>query len=171
VALAAARHARAAGVRVVLNVAPLPGRIGDDLLELVAIADVLVANETEASGLTGVDAGDGAGAAARLRALGPDAVVVTLGARGAVTADASGVRAVPAFPVEAVDTVAAGDAFCAELAVALAACAGDLTAAATRACAAGSLATTRPGAQTSLPTRSEVDAFLSARTRGPVHAP
>jgi ribokinase len=164
-ALAAARAAVAAGARIVLNVAPLPATVGDDLLELVGMADVLVANELEAAGLALRARGNGH-PAAMLRGLGPDAVVVTLGEQGAVTADVSGVRSVPAFPAAVVDTVAAGDAFCAELAVSLEDGA-DLETAATRACAAGSLATTRPGAQTSLPTRAEVDDLLA---EGRIHA-
>src|SRR5581483_11501547 len=121
--LAAARLARQAGARVVLNAAP-PRPGPDDLLPaLLEATDVLVVNEAEALALLGVE-GAGAGGwpavAVALRRLGPPAAVVTRGAAGAVGVDADGEPFVaPPYPVEAVDTVGAGDAFCAELAVAL----------------------------------------------------
>jgi ribokinase len=71
----------------------------------------------------------------------------------------------PAFSVQAVDTVGAGDAFCGALAVALAErqdAADDLTQAIRFASAAGALAVTRNGAIPSLPTRQEVEALLRA---------
>ncbi|MFC7309627.1 ribokinase [Streptomyces monticola] len=159
--LAAARAARTAGARVVLNAAPLP-RQPSVLADLLAYVDVLVVNESEAQGLLGGPPGpDGwLGHAGRLRGLGPGTVVITLGAAGAVAVDGTHRHTQPGFPVEALDAVGAGDAFCAELAHAL----GDgaaLQAAVRRACAAGALATTRPGAQAALPTRAEVDALLT----------
>jgi ribokinase len=66
-------------------------------------------------------------------------------------------------PVTAVDGTAAGDAFCAALVVSLLE-GRDRGGALQRACAAGALAASRPGAQPSLPTAAEVDALL-ARTR------
>ncbi|MFI5527524.1 ribokinase [Kitasatospora sp. NPDC051853] len=171
--LAAARSAKAAGVPVVLNAAPLPTEIGADLRELIAAADVLVVNEVEAAGLLGGDGGgDGVGEVvgvpAALGRFGPGEVVVTLGSRGAVHTgpDGAGVR-VPAFAVEAVDAVGAGDAFCAALAVARAEGTTDLGTAVRRASAVGALATTGRGAQGALPTRAEVDAFLAGRTGVP----
>jgi ribokinase len=159
-ALAAARMASAADVAVVVNAAPLPP-VSQDLLDLIGLADVLVVNETEAAGLTGIDAVSDSEAAARaLLALGPGAAVITLGRRGAVAADGTGVNEVPAFAVEAVDAVGAGDAFCAELAIARAGGALDVATATRRACAAGALATTRIGTQSALPRRAEVDRLL-----------
>ncbi|WP_331767898.1 ribokinase [Embleya sp. NBC_00896] len=162
--LAAARAARAAGVPTVLNAAPLPP-FDDVLRALLGETDVLVVNETEAAGLLGA-AGipavpDWAAQADALRALGPDLVVITLGAEGAVAADGHEHVAQGGFPVAAVDTVGAGDSFCAELTLALGAHA-DPAEALRRACAAGALATTRHGAQSALPTRAEVDALLAA---------
>jgi ribokinase len=82
--------------------------------------------------------------------------VVTLGAEGCLVLVDDLARRVPAYPVEAVDTVAAGDAFSAALAVALSEdC--DLLDAATWAAAAAALTVTRPGAQNSLPRRGEID--------------
>jgi ribokinase len=160
--LAAARIARQAGARVVLNAAP-PSPGGDELLPaLLEATDVLVVNEAEALALLGAGRtrdGDWAAVAVALRGLGPAAAVVTRGADGAVGVDAEGAPFVaPPYPVRAVDTVGAGDAFCAELAVALAGGA-DLVAAVGRGCAAGALATRGHGAQAALPYRAEVDSL------------
>ncbi|GAA2251859.1 ribokinase [Kitasatospora cystarginea] len=168
-ALAAARAARTAKVRTVLNAAPMPP-FDDQLRQLLAHTDVLVLNRTEATDLltaagliaTAPPTGAWPRLAAALRQLGPDLVVITLGADGAVAATADGHLSHPGYPVDVVDTVGAGDAFSAALTLALAAHT-PLTTALRHACAAGSLATTRPGAQTSLPTRTEV-ALLAAST-------
>ena len=120
-------------------------------------------------------ADDQSGLIAALRARFADqTVVLTLGEKGSVYIDAGGGEAVggeesagwddvlvrqPAFPVEAVDTTAAGDTFTGYLLAALAA--GEVPATAMRlAAAASALAVTRPGAAPSIPTRPEVDAFL-----------
>ncbi|WP_034086908.1 ribokinase [Streptacidiphilus albus] len=168
-ALAAARTARRAGVLTVLNAAPLP-TVDDELLELLRSVDVLVVNQSEALGLL-PDAGRpeaGPDCAAALLGLGPTVAVVTLGEAGAAAAEGLEALVEPGFRVDAVDAVGAGDAFCAQLALALGARVG-LPEALRRACAAGALATTRAGAQAALPTSAEVDALL-ARTGGGVHA-
>ncbi len=152
--IVAARIARAAGTRVVLNPAPVVAHPP----ELLALADVLVVNEVEAAMLAG-----GTHPAAQARTLlgGRELAVVTLGEQGAVFATASGeAGVVEAFPVQAIDSVGAGDAFCAALAVAL--CEGQAAGAAVRfAAAAGALAVTVAGAATSLPRREAVDRLLS----------
>lgn len=152
--IVAARIARAAGTRVVLNPAPVVAHPP----ELLALADVLVVNEVEAAMLAG-----GTHPAAQARTLlgGRELAVVTLGEQGAVFATASGeAGVVEAFPVQAIDSVGAGDAFCAALAVAL--CEGQAAGAAVRfAAAAGALAVTVAGAVTSLPRRAAVDRLLS----------
>ncbi len=162
---AALRLAKAGGVITVLN--PAPAAPLDPAT--LAMVDVLVPNEFEASSLTGeaVDGVEGAvRAARRLLSLGCGSVIVTLGARGAVHVDARGILTVAALPVTAVDTVAAGDAFCAGLVAALAA--GEPREAALgRATAAGALATTLAGATTSLPTKAAVDRLLF-ESGGPV---
>jgi ribokinase len=159
---AALRAARAAGATTILNPAPVAGPLPAGLLSLV---DVLVPNEGEATALAApspaapsiLSPADAASALAERRA---GAVIVTLGAAGSLLArPGAPVRLVPAFPVEAVDTTGAGDAYCGALAAALAGGAG-LEAAMRRASAAGSLATTRPGAVPSVPTAAEVDALL-----------
>ncbi|MHA6757050.1 ribokinase [Streptacidiphilus sp. PAMC 29251] len=171
--LAAARTGRAAGALTVLNAAPRP-EPQPLLAELLREIDVLVVNETEAAGLLGIDHHDDVldwtVHADRLRGLGPETVVITLGAAGAVAVGPLHRHHQPGFPVHAVDAVGAGDAFCAQLSIALGA-GTPLPEAVRRACAAGALAATRAGAQSSLPTRAEVDALLAAVLVADVPAP
>jgi ribokinase len=93
-------------------------------------------------------------------ASGADAVILTLGERGALLAQAGGTQAFPAFRVTAVDTTAAGDAFMGGLAVALAE-GRSLAESIGWGNAAGALAATRLGAQPSLPTRRAVEKLLA----------
>ena len=154
--LAAAKVAHQAGVRVILNPAPAPPNLlPTELLELV---DIITPNESEAALLTGTQ-GSTEPAARRLTEQGAGAVIVTLGARGALIVTLDTQELVPAFSVNAVDTTAAGDAFNGGLAVALAQ-GRRLVEAVRFANACGALATTRLGAQPSLPTIGEVEAFL-----------
>jgi ribokinase len=116
---AAVRAAHDAGVRTVVTLAPAQA-VPDELL---AGLDPLLVNEHEAGFLLGDDdvAEDPEECARRLLSLGPRSVVITLGAAGAVVADATGVWRTPAGTVdEVVDTTGAGDAFAGALAAALA---------------------------------------------------
>jgi ribokinase len=141
---------------VILNPAPAP--TGPLPASLLGQVDVLTPNEHEAALLTGEQ--DPEKAAAALLNLGVKTVVVTLGGAGALLAtSAAGIVRIPAFPVEPVDTTAAGDAFNGGLAVALAH-ARTMEAAVRYASAVGALAVTRMGAQPSLPTADEVTDFL-----------
>jgi ribokinase len=147
-----ARAARAVGTTVILNAAParaLPAQ----LLEAI---DVLVVNEGELAAITGVH-GD---LEAALASLNTPCVVVTLGARGCCARIGGELLHQAAYPVAAVDTTAAGDTFCGTLAAALAAGEGHVDAL-RRASAASALVCTRPGAQSSVPARAEVDALLA----------
>lgn len=127
--------------------------------------DVLLPNRTELASLAGTavprSVEEVVAAARRLRGAG--AVLVTLGADGALLLEGAAALHIPARAVRPVDTTAAGDAFCGALAVALAE-GRPLDAAARWACAAAALSTTRAGAQPSLAGRAEVDAFLAARS-------
>lgn len=148
-------RARAAGARTLLNAAPARP-LPDGLL---ALTDILVVNETEASALANVSV-DGvssaARAAVRLKSSGPATVAVTLGEQGAVLASGEDRWFVHPYRVEVVDSTAAGDAWVGALAAEL--CAGrDLLVAAVFASAAGALTTTRKGAQAALPDRTEVE--------------
>lgn len=153
---AALASGRAAGATTVLNPAPAVGALDRGLLRL---CDVIVPNEHEAVALTG--AASPAAAASELGALSDGAtVVVTCGERGAIVWREGRETSVPAFRVDAIDTVAAGDAFCGSLAAALAGGAA-FDDALRRASAAGALAATVRGALRSLPTRAEVDELLA----------
>jgi ribokinase len=175
---AVARAARAAGARVLLNAAPSADARDPAFSALLRDVDVLVVNEVEAAALVGTPEASTAApagsagrastpaapdwpivAARRLCALGPAAVVITLGARGAVGHDVAGDWIQPAFPVEAIDTTGAGDAFCGAIAAALAGGLG-LRDAVRWGTAAGALATTAVGAQSALPTRAALDRML-----------
>jgi ribokinase len=151
-------EARRQQVTTVLNPAPVQPLDA----EILGLVDYLTPNEHEAARLTelGVDTLEDAGAAAsRLRASGARVVLVTLGDRGVLACEGESIVHFPAFPVEAVDTTAAGDAFNGALAVGLAA-GGSLEQAIPLANAAAALACTKRGAQDSLPRREEVEAFL-----------
>ena len=151
-------EARRHGVTTVLNPAPVQPLDAD----LLALVDYLTPNEHEAARLAGrpVDSLESAGEAAnRLLADGAGVVLVTMGQQGVLACDGESVVHFPAFPVNAVDTTAAGDAFNGALAVGLAA-GGTLEQAIPLASAAAALTCTKRGAQDSLPERAEVEAFL-----------
>jgi ribokinase len=147
-----AAAARTAGGRVLLNPAPVRP-LPDELLEQV---DVLVPNRVELAQLAGGPVPRTVEEAARLAGrLAARAVVVTLGADGALVVEDGQVGHLPAVPVRPVDTTAAGDAFCGGLADALAAGAG-LQDAARRAVRVAAAACLRRGAQASLPTPADL---------------
>jgi ribokinase len=157
---AAIAIARKHGVLTVLDPAPAPTQPLPP--ELLAV-DVLSPNQTEAESLTGIAVAgpaDAERAAAVLHARGARLVVIKLGEQGALASEGGGNSIhVPAPRVNVVDTTAAGDAFTAALAVSLVE-GHPLAEATRRACAAGSLATTRRGAQDAMPTREEVVRML-----------
>ncbi len=161
-------RAREAGHLVIWNLAPTLSR--EPRADALAAADYLVCNRNELAAVTGAAAADAAlmddaeigRRAALVLARGPGNVVVTLGGRGSLCAGSDGISRQEAFEVEAVDTVGAGDCYCGVLAAGLAA--GLLvTAAVRRASAGAAISTTRRGAQDSMPTAAEIDAFLSSR--------
>lgn len=157
---AGAAAARAAGTLVLLNAAPARELAAD----LLALVDLLIVNEHEAAALADRPAGDPDDLAGRLLGLVP-AVVVTLGAAGALYRTAAGRREhVPAVPARVVDTTAAGDTFCGVLAAELAA--GRPVPVAMRwASAAASLGVQTAGAIPSIPDRAAVAARLPAHWR------
>lgn len=150
-----AREARDQGVKVVLNAAPAQP-LDDALLALV---DVLIVNEGELACV----ANHRGTIAECLQRVPVPTVVVTLGAHGCCARVGATYLMQPAFAVEAVDTTGAGDTFCGVLVAALSEGNG-LAAAMRRASAAGALACTSAGAQSSIPTRESVAGFLHHQT-------
>src|SRR5438105_12904170 len=150
---AALRLGRERGAITILNPAPVPATP----LTVLPRVDYLTPNGGEAERLGG--AADPARAARTLREAGAGTVIVTLGGDGVLAYGAETLR-VPAFTVDVVDTTAAGDAFNAGLAVALAE-ARPLRAALVFASATAALACTRRGAQASLPSRAPVERLIA----------
>ncbi len=154
----AAALAKQMGARVLLN--PAPARPLPD--GLLSQADYVLPNETELGHLTDLPVTDLASAEGAARVLldrGPGAVIVTLGANGALLLTRDTVVHVPPFSVKVVDTTAAGDAFIGGFAAALLRSL-PLEEAVRYANACGALATTKFGAQPSLPGRAEVEVLL-----------
>ena len=149
------------GTPVIFNFAPAR----DFARERLASVHTLVVNENEAATLSGMPVGDeheARRAAEALRDTGADVVIVTLGPAGSLVVNADGVSRVEAFPVDAVDTTAAGDTYCGCLAVALAE--GKSFEDSVRFASAGAaISVGRMGAQPSAPRREEIDRFLGSR--------
>lgn len=151
----AASIARAAKTRVMLNAAPARTLPRD----LLALLDVLIVNRGEAALIAGRPAAEDPELLAKmLQERGVPEIVITLGGDGALHAGERATR-VPAFHVEPVDTVGAGDAFAGAFAAGIAS--NMPTETALRfAAAAGALATTKQGAIPSLPTRDAIMQLL-----------
>jgi ribokinase len=158
------RSAMERGVRCIVNPAPaLPADLG-----LLALADYLILNETEAEVIAGRQVQSQADLNACVDALldrGFRRVILTLGARGAVLASRSSRVHVPAFQVSVTDTTGAGDAFIGSLAVFLGEGMPDEEAV-TRANLYAALSTTRTGTQKSFARRAEFEAELTRRRPG-----
>jgi ribokinase len=156
--LEAFRIAREARVRTILNPAPAAA-LPEELLQ---ITDICVPNESEMELLIGrtlATTDEIAAAARELIRRGPPTVIVTLGENGVLIVTDDAYEHVPAVPVEAVDTTGAGDAFIGALAVFLA---EDrmLPAAVRWAAAAAALSVTKLGAQSSFPSRADVEGLF-----------
>lgn len=155
-------RARAAGVRTLLNAAPF--RAGSEAL--LPLCDLLVVNALEAQALVLETSARTRGEASpeelaqALRAQGPQAVLVSLGAEGLCWVDADGARRQPCRKVQAVDTVGAGDTLVGALVTALSE-GQPVDAALAFAQAAAALAVSRTGVQDAMPRREEVEQLLS----------
>lgn len=158
----AAQAAQKAGVKVIFDPAParnLPP-------EIYPLIDIITPNAVEAGQLVGFEVNNpetAAQAADILRQRGVNTVIIKLGAQGVFCGTAKETFFTPAFSVQAVDTVAAGDAFNGGLAAALAQ-GYSLQQSILWGAAAGALSATKSGAQSSLPRSDEFDAFLTAHT-------
>lgn len=152
----ALRLARIAGATTILNPAPAAGLEGPTL----DLGDVLTPNEGELATLVG---GEGSPSAMARRLLGAEpgtrAILVTLGAKGALLVDSGRPLKIPAPRVRAVDTVGAGDALNGALAAGLAA-GLDLDEAARRAVVAAALSVTKTGAREGMPSADELERAL-----------
>lgn len=152
-------RAREAGLTTMLNTAPYKA----EARGLLRHVDILVANEVEAGDLaewaSAVTEENASDVVARLRARGPQTVIVTLGAAGVIVATGAQVTVIPAPRVHVVDTTGAGDCFTGAFAAALVG--GEtIEQAARRAVAAASYSTTIFGATTGMPTTEQLDAFV-----------
>jgi ribokinase len=155
---AAAKLGREKGATVILNPAPAPSNPLPE--SLYPFVDILTPNETEAQILTGEKTPESA--AKKLLEWGLKMVIITLGKDGALLATKTEpMRRIMGFRVQAVDCVAAGDAFNGALAVALGT-EKPLDDAIRYAHAAAAVSVTRHGAQPSLPTAQEVEKFLKS---------
>ncbi|NIY83035.1 ribokinase [Vibrio hepatarius] len=155
----AAQVAKQAHTTVILNPAPAKA-LSDELLSCV---DIITPNETEAEVLTGIEVIDDATAQEAANALhrkGIDTVLITLGAKGVWLSRAGQGELIAGFRVKATDTTAAGDTFNGALVTGLLEQL-PLKSAIKFAHAAAAISVTRFGAQTSIPSREEVDAFLA----------
>ncbi len=156
---AAAKYAKQRGARVILDPAPAPSDgLPDELLRAV---DILTPNESEAALLAGLPpkpltAAEAGEIARTLQAKGTATVIVKLGEQGCLLVDGKEQKLIPAPKVKAVDTTAAGDVFNAALAVGLSE-GQDLATACAFAVKAGAVSVTRRGAQSSAPSRDEVE--------------
>jgi ribokinase len=153
-------RAAAAGHTVIWNIAPtVSARPADVTLSRL---DYLICNRNELAALTGRTEMAVEEAMHIPLGWGVKNLLVTLGGDGSLCDGAAGFHRQEAFPVEAVDTVGAGDCFCGVFAVAL--CEGAGVPEALRlAAAAAAISCTRRGAQDSMPRRAEIDDFLRRR--------
>jgi ribokinase len=157
------RFARAHNIRCIVNPAPaLPANLAE-----LSVADYFIPNEIEAERVTGVPVrsiDDAERCAAALLQQGFSRVVITLGGRGSLFATPASVDLIAPFPVSAVDTTGAGDAFIGSLAVFLAEGLPEKDAL-TRASLYAALSTTSSGAQKSFVTRADFAAQWARRGR------
>ncbi|MGL5335086.1 MAG: ribokinase [Enterovibrio sp.] len=160
--LKAAQAAKSANTSVILN--PAPARALPD--ELLKCVDFITPNETEAQVLTGITVHDDKSAQQAADALhnkGIKTVLITLGSKGVWLSQNGRGQRIAGFVVKACDTTAAGDTFNGALVTGLLE-EMPLESAIKFAHAAAAISVTRFGAQTSIPTRAEVEAFLIAHS-------
>ncbi len=171
-ALRALELARAAGVRTILNTAPMRADFDPAML---ALTDILVPNETEFAALVNLlpqfaettfdeaalAALSGDALHALCRRMGPPVVLVTLGARGCFLSTPERHVSIPAVGgIKVVDTTGAGDAFVGAFAAGVVEFGGDLERAARFANVAAAISVTRPGTAPAVARRAEIEALL-----------
>ncbi len=147
------------GTKVILNPAPAK-EISDELLSHV---DILIPNESELSLLSNKSVTDIKSAEVAAKDLlkhGIETIIVTLGENGALIVDSKQATHVNTYQVDVADTTAAGDSFIGGFSSALLQN-KSLEESVRYGCACGALATTKFGAQPSIPTKEEVEKFIS----------
>ncbi|MDT2596408.1 ribokinase [Enterococcus dongliensis] len=149
--------ARSAGVKTILNPAPALENVPEELLK---VTDMIIPNETETEILTGIEVTDEdslKAAADHLHQLGIEAVIITIGSKGAYY-DVQGRNGIiPAFKVDAVDTTAAGDTFIGAMSSVLMKDFSNLEQAIKYGNKASSVTVQRFGAQPSIPYKNELN--------------
>lgn len=148
--------AREAGVKTILNPAPALEDVPEELLR---VTDMIIPNETETEILTGIQVSDEASlkaAAEHLHQLGIEAVIITIGSKGAFYDVQGRSGIVPAFKVNAVDTTAAGDTFIGAMSSVLEKDFSNLEEAIEYGNKASSVTVQRFGAQPSIPYKNEL---------------
>lgn len=155
------RQAKNMAKRILLNPAPAFA-LTDEILKSV---DYLIVNQGEAEIISGsrvTDVESACRIATQLQKMGPDEVVITLGAHGSVSSKSNCQLHLPGYPVPVADTTAAGDAFIAGFVYGvLNDWAPELKIQFANAC--GALASTKIGAISSLPRKEEIELFLESR--------
>jgi ribokinase len=153
------RFAKSRGATVIFNVAPAGAVPG----EILGLLDVLLVNEHELAAVAeavGIITPDLKEAARRISVEFGCSSIVTLGGEGAIGWHGGVFHEVPALSVTPVDTTAAGDSFTGAFAAALDQ-GMSFAVAMARGATAGSISCTRPGAQPSIPTKSEIEELVS----------
>lgn len=148
--------AREAGVKTILNPAPALEDVPEELLR---VTDMIIPNETETEILTGIQVTDESSlkaAAEHLHQLGIEAVIITIGSKGAFYDVQGRSGIVPAFKVNAVDTTAAGDTFIGAMSSVLEKDFSNLEEAIKYGNKASSVTVQRFGAQPSIPYKNEL---------------
>jgi len=158
--IAAAQLAKSQGAKVILDPAPAPRSLPHELLQTI---DILTPNEAEATKLVGrpVDSltmKEAAYVSKELQSAGAKTVIIKLRAQGCLLAEGDSATCIPAPPVDVVDTTGAGDVFNGALAVACSEGAS-LIDACRFAVRAAARSVTCLGAQRSVPSRTELNAF------------
>ncbi|WP_156308095.1 ribokinase [Sphingobacterium endophyticum] len=141
-------------IRVILNPAP----VNPEILSILNLVDIITPNAQEASTLANYPVEDLESAkiaAKKIRELGVNTIIITLGKEGALVYDQDNYYMIEAPIVDAVDTTAAGDVFNGALAVALAE-GKEMKHAVTFACRCAAISVTKMGAQSSIPHRNEI---------------
>lgn len=152
------QSAKSRGLQIALNPSPIDDALKDIDLKMV---DVLLINEVEGNALSGKEDAEDIIKVLQTRYQIP-CIVLTLGGDGAVCATKQGLIKQAIFPVEAVDTTAAGDTFTGYFLKSFTQTPDDPQTAVLRAAAASALAVSKKGAAVSIPWSDEVDAFLES---------